>query len=69
MIENQEELRMAVEQNREQKKQIKELEAQILKLDGLPSEHNDKLVELQTHVRLSGCFSLCSIHGQEDVPI
>lgn len=69
MIENQEELRTALEQNREQKKQIKELEAQILKLDELPSEHNDKLVELQTYVRLSGCFSLCSMHGQEDVPI
>lgn len=69
MIVNQEELRTALEQNGEQKKQIKELEEQILKLDGLPSEHNDKLVELQTHVRLSGCFSLCSIHGQEDVPI
>ncbi|XP_019201317.1 centromere-associated protein E isoform X5 [Oreochromis niloticus] len=51
MIENQEELRTALEQNREQKKQIKELEAQILKLDGLPSERNDQLVELQTRIK------------------
>nr|XP_024656155.1 centromere-associated protein E isoform X4 [Maylandia zebra] len=51
MIVNQEELRTALEQNGEQRKQIKELEEQILKLDGLPSEHNDKLVELQTHVK------------------
>ncbi|XP_042084225.1 centromere-associated protein E isoform X3 [Haplochromis burtoni] len=51
MIVNQEELRTALEQNGEQKKQIKELEEQILKLDGLPSEHDDKLVELQTHIK------------------
>ncbi|XP_039882956.1 centromere-associated protein E isoform X4 [Simochromis diagramma] len=51
MIVNQEELRTALEQNGEQKKQIKELEEQILKLDGLPSEHNDKLVELQRHIK------------------
>ncbi|XP_039882970.1 centromere-associated protein E isoform X7 [Simochromis diagramma] len=51
MIVNQEELRTALGQNGEQKKQIKELEEQILKLDGLPSEHDDKLVELQTHIK------------------
>ncbi|XP_030578143.1 centromere-associated protein E isoform X4 [Archocentrus centrarchus] len=51
MIENQEELRTALDKNREQKKQIKALEAQINELDGLPRDMNKQLGELQTRVQ------------------
>lgn len=51
MIENQEELRTALEKNREQNEQIKRLEAaQMSSQDGLSSEMNAQLAELQTHV-------------------
>lgn len=54
MIENQDELRAALERNREQKELIKQLEAaQTSKQDGLPSEMSPQLEELQTHVRPS----------------
>lgn len=56
MIENQEELRTALDRNREHKKQIKALEAQKTELDGVPRDLNQQLEELRTHVRASGCF-------------
>lgn len=52
MIENQEELRTALEKNREQKERIKQLEAaQASKQDSSPSQLRAQLEELQTHVR------------------
>lgn len=53
MIENQEELRTALEKNREQKELIKQLQtAQTSKQDGPPSEMSAQQEELQTHVRV-----------------
>ncbi|XP_070705808.1 centromere-associated protein E [Pempheris klunzingeri] len=52
MIENQEELRTALEKNREQKAQIKQLETgQTSKHDGPPNEMNAQLEELQAHTK------------------
>lgn len=54
MIENQEELRTALEKNHEQKEQIKQLETvQTSKQDGPSNEMGAQLEELQTHVRVS----------------
>lgn len=56
MIENQEELRTALEKNRGQKERIKQLEAaQASKQDGSHSELSAQLEELQT--RVSGSFT------------
>lgn len=52
MIENQEELRAALERNRQQKELIKQLE-KTSRHDGPPSEMSPQLEELQTHVRPS----------------
>ena len=55
MIENQEELRTALEKNREQLKQIKVLEsAQLSKLDGPPHNSSSQLKELKANVSLQG---------------
>uniref|UniRef100_A0AAQ6IUF4 Centromere-associated protein E n=1 Tax=Anabas testudineus TaxID=64144 RepID=A0AAQ6IUF4_ANATE len=52
MIENQEELRTALEKNREQRERIKQLEAaQASKPENSPSELSAQLEELQTHVK------------------
>lgn len=52
MIENQEELRTALEKNREQKEQIRQLETvQTSKQDGTVTEMSAQLEALQTHVR------------------
>ncbi|XP_069561967.1 centromere-associated protein E isoform X5 [Brachyistius frenatus] len=52
MIENQAELRTALDQNREHKEQIKDLEtAQTSKLDGLPGDASAQLEQLQTQIR------------------
>ncbi len=64
MIENQEELRTALEKNREQKVQIKQLEAaQTSRQDAPSSEMSAEQEQLQTHVSffinsvfLSQCF-------------
>ncbi|XP_039638282.1 centromere-associated protein E isoform X3 [Perca fluviatilis] len=51
MIENQEELRTAIEKNREQKERIKQLEtAQTSKQDGPPNEMSAQIEELQTRM-------------------
>lgn len=51
MIEIQEELRAALEKNQEQKEQIKKLETtHTSNSDGLPSNINGQLLEMQTHV-------------------
>ncbi|KAM4522078.1 centromere-associated protein E [Odontesthes bonariensis] len=52
MIENQEELRTALEKNREQLKKIKVLEsAQLSKLDGPPNDSSSQLKELKTNIQ------------------
>ena len=57
MIENQEELRTAIEKNREQKERIKQLEtAQTSKQDGPPNEMSAQIEELQTRVRVFACI-------------
>ncbi|XP_030293944.1 centromere-associated protein E isoform X3 [Sparus aurata] len=50
MIENQEELRAALERNRQQKELIKQLE-KTSRHDGPPSEMSPQLEELQTHLK------------------
>ncbi|XP_023132106.2 centromere-associated protein E isoform X2 [Amphiprion ocellaris] len=51
MIENQEDLRTALEKNRKQKEQIKQLmTAQTSRLDGLPDDMSTQLEELQTQM-------------------
>lgn len=53
MIDHQEELRTALEKNRVQKEQIKQLETtQTSRRDVPPSEMSAQLEELQTHVRV-----------------
>ncbi|KAM7394939.1 hypothetical protein PAMA_006602 [Pampus argenteus] len=52
MIENQEELRTALEKNHRQKERIKQLEtAQTSNLDGSPSDMGAQLFELQTNIQ------------------
>lgn len=54
MIENQDELRSALEKNREQKKLIEELESsQSSTQDGLTSDISTQVDQLQTQVRVS----------------
>ena len=54
MIENQEELRTALEKIREHKDQIRQMEAaQTTRQDGTLTEMSAQLEELQTHVRAS----------------
>lgn len=60
MIEHQEELRTALEKNREQKELIRQLEtAQTSRQDAPPTEMSEQQEELQTHVSLNGRH-LCS---------
>lgn len=60
MIEHQEELRTALEKNREQKELIRQLEtAQTSRQDAPPTEMTEQQEELQTHVSLK-TFHLCS---------
>ena len=56
MIENQEELRTALEKNREQKELLSHLETlQTTKEDGALSEMSAQLEARQKHVRVSTC--------------
>lgn len=58
MIEHQEELRAALEKNREQKELIRQLEAaQTSRQDAPPTDMSEQQEELQTHVR---CF-ICAL--------
>lgn len=55
MIEHQEELRTALEKNREQKELIGQLQtAQTSRQDAPPTEMSEQQEELQTHVSLNG---------------
>lgn len=54
MIENQEELRTALEKNHKQKEWIKQLETgQTTNLDGSPNDMSAQLLKLQAHVSVS----------------
>uniref|UniRef100_A0A8C9Y709 Centromere-associated protein E n=1 Tax=Sander lucioperca TaxID=283035 RepID=A0A8C9Y709_SANLU len=68
MIENQEELRTAIEKNREQKERIKQLEtAQTSKQDGPPNEMSAQIEELQTRVKRDSVLSerMADTHSEE----